>query len=347
MEIFINTEDLEKYIKNYSNENRDFVFGDFVPVIGKSEYICNFFIKGKACKIRFYVKTKKMSVKMISVGNNAEETKLLMDFIASKGHSIDGVQTEQTVFPCDKKTLEDLIKYVSEEFTNEISVQYMQNHRIRFIGYNKDYIDINFYPTTNTAMLQGRPFKTYSIVMTYLSQMPLLSLENVVEINNMFSTTKISSGYIRNIMTTRLGIAYSYLDEALLKSLSGSLASLEVLKDSEDYTCCVTGAFKTLEGYLTKILYNKYGYKIKNRDKFSMFHRKNGSLSLIDSNGNISTNEKNALNSLYSIYSNKRNVFLHSTIDPCQTRIIEGWEEANDIVNEIIDEIEKSYNIFY
>lgn len=346
MEIYINTNDLEEYIRSYANENKDFIFSEFIPVPNKSEYLCNFFMKGKLCKVRFYIKNKKMSVKMVSVGNNAEETKLLMNYVAEKGYSIDGVPPKQTVFPCDENTINELIKYIKEEFEEEITIQYMQNNRTRFIGYNKDYIDITFYPTTNNAMLQGRPFKTYGIIITYLSQTPMLTLENIVEINNMFAKTKVSSVNIRNLMEQRLGDAYKYLDEALLKSLSGSLSSLEVLKNSEDYTCCVTGAFKTLEGYLTKILYNKYGYTIKNRDKFNMFFRQSGNPSLIDNDNNIGNIEKNELNSLYSIYSNKRNVFLHSTVDPSQTRIIEDWNEANDIVNEIIDGIEKSYKVF-
>ena len=133
----------------------------------------------------------------------------------------------------------------------------------------------------------------------------------------------------------------------MIKSLSGSITSLKTIKESEDYTCCVTGAFKTLEGYLTKVLVNKYSYKIDKKNKFSMFYKDKGNLSKIENDKLISNDEKEYLIKLNKIYSNKRNVFLHATIEPSQTRIIENWQEAKEIVDEIIENIEKSYNVFY
>ena len=61
----------------------------------------------------------------------------------------------------------------------------------------------------------------------------------------------------------------------------------------------------------------------------------------------MSQDEKDALNKLYLIYSDKRNVYLHSTVDPSQMRIIEKISEAKDLADEILNEIENSYNIFF
>ena len=99
---------------------------------------------------------------------------------------------------------------------------------------------------------------------------------SIIEINNMFTTTKISTADIRETIKANLSNSYTFLDEALIKSLSGSITSLKTIKESEDYTCCVTGAFKTLEGYLTKVLVNKYSYKIDKKNKFSMFYKDRG-----------------------------------------------------------------------
>lgn len=347
MEVYINPDDIETYIKDYSKKNIDFVFSNYIKVQGKEEYICNFFISGKQCKVKFYVKVKKMSVKMMPIGKNAEESNKLIKYLAQLGYPVDSAQPKQTVFSCNKETIEELIKYVEDEFSSEIQIKYYSNNRIRFIGYNKDYIDITFYPQTNKAMIQGRPFKTFGIIMTLLSQLSSVSLDNIVEINNMFTAVKISTTDIRETIKSNLSNSYTFLDEALIKSLSGSITSLQTIKESEDYTCCVTGAFKTLEGYLTKVLVNKYSYKIDKKNKFSMFYKDKGNLSKIENDKLISNDEKEYLIKLNKIYSNKRNVFLHATIDPSQTRIIENWQEVKEIVDEIIENIEKSYNVFY
>lgn len=347
MEVYINPDDIETYIKDYSKKNIDFVLSNYIKVHGKEEYICNFFISGKQCKIKFYVKVKKMSVKMMPIGKNAEESNKLIKYLAQLGYPVNSVQPKQTVFSCNKETIEELIKCVEDEFSSEIQIKYYSNNRIRFIGYNKDYIDITFYPQTNKTMIQGRPFKTFGIIMTLLSQLSSVSLDNIVEINNMFTVVKILTTDIREIIKSNLSNSYTFLDEALIKSLSGSITSLQTIKESEDYTCCVTGAFKTLEGYLTKVLMNKYSYKIDKKNKFSMFYKDKGNLSKIENDKLISNDEKEYLIKLNKIYSNKRNVFLHATIDPSQTRIIENWQEAKEIVDEIIENIEKSYNVFY
>ena len=62
---------------------------------------------------------------------------------------------------------------------------------------------------------------------------------------------------------------------------------------------------------------------------------------------NLTQDEKDSLNKLYTIYSDKRNVYLHSTVDPSQMRIIEKISEARDLAKEILEEIECSYNVFF
>ena len=62
---------------------------------------------------------------------------------------------------------------------------------------------------------------------------------------------------------------------------------------------------------------------------------------------NIPEPEKDILFELYRIYKNKRNVYLHSSIDPSQTKIIEKLSEAQSISDEILYTIKKSYNVIF
>ena len=116
---------------------------------------------------------------------------------------------------------------------------------------------------------------------------------------------------------------------------------------SEDYTGHITGIFKALEGYLKKVLSKEFNYKIKKKQSFSMFYKDKGNKSEIDLDNNLTQDEKDALNRLYSIYSDKRNVYLHSTVDPSQMRIIEKISEARNLADEILNKIESSYDVFF
>lgn len=132
-----------------------------------------------------------------------------------------------------------------------------------------------------------------------------------------------------------------------IKSISGSLTLLKQRSICEDYTGCITGEFKAVEGYLKKLLSQKYIYKLEKKNTFSMFFREKGNPSIIDLDKQIPNAARNELNKLYSIYANKRNVYLHSTVDPSHTRIIETLKEAQDLSDEILLAIRDSYLIVF
>ncbi len=336
-EIHINKDDIKSIVESYVRENSTFVIKSFVDNDIKKTCCC--FINGKECKIIFYI--KKNSVRIQPVGKNIDECNLLIKFIKSKGFSTN-VAVNQFVFSCAKEIVDNLVKYVTDECHGLLT--YTQNGNLyKFTGYNGDVLTFTFYPQTNKAMIQGRPFHAYSIVVSYLSGLSEFSFDQIVEINNAFVQMNTPSSSIRNEMQSKLGDAYSYLDEALIKSISGSLTLLKQKAICEDYTGCVTGDFKALEGYLKKILSQKYSYRLEKKNTFSMFHRDRRNPSRIDLDVNITKDAKEELNKLYALYSNKRNVYLHSTVDPSQTRIIETLKEAQDLSDEILQTIKYSY----
>ncbi|WP_373000393.1 hypothetical protein [Lutispora sp.] len=340
-EIHINKDDIKSIVESYTRENSTFVIKSFID--NDSQKKCQCFINGKECKIIFYI--KKNSVRILPVGKNIDESNLLIGFIKSKGFSTD-VAVNQFVFPCTKTVIDELVEYVKDE-CNGIVTCSQNGNLYKFIGYNGDVLTFTFYPQTNKAMIQGKPFHAYSIVLSYLSGLPEFSFDQIVDINNAFAEMNTPSDSIRNEMQSKLGKAYLYLDEALLKSISGSLTLLKQKSSSEDYTGCVTGEFKALEGYLKKILSQKYNYRLEKKNTFNMFHRDKGTPSKIDLDVRIHEDEKKELNKLYAMYSNKRNVYLHSTVDPSQTRIIETLKEAQDLSDEILQTINDSYQIIF
>ena len=204
-----------------------------------------------------------------------------------------------------------------------------------------------YYENKNKAMIQAKPLVTFGIIVNILTEITDISVDEIIDINKALANVNMPTDKIRDKMRSVLKNSYSYMDEAVLKSISGSITLLEQNDYSEDYTGHVTGIFKALEGYLKKVLSTRFNYKIKKRQSFSMFYKDSNNSSEIDLDINLTQNEKDSLNKLYTIYSDKRNVYLHSTVDPSQMRIIEKIGEARNLADEILSEIESSYNIFF
>ena len=339
-EVHINANDIRAIVDSFKYENNTFVLKSFIDDAKKKT--CRFFVEGKECYVDFYIKKK--SVNILPVGKNPDECNLLVDYVASKGYD-KNVETKQFVFSCDDTTVQTLVNFIEEECIGIVSC-IKEGNIYRFKGYNGDTVTFTFYPESDKAMIQAKPFMAYGVVMTFLSGMPQYSFDQIVEFNNVFAGKNTPSSAIRVEMQNKLDSAYSYLDEALLKSISGSLALLKQKASCEDYTGCVAGTFKAIEGYLKKILVKKFGYKLQKHNTFSMFY-KNGGQSKIDLNTSITVDEKAQLKKIYSIYSNKRNVYLHSTIDPSQTRIIATLKEAQDLTDEILGTIKVSYQVIF
>jgi hypothetical protein len=279
------------------------------------------------------------------VGKNVTESNKLIDYISSKGYFAK-TPAQQITFKCNQNIVDSLIEYIDQEFSGLIKCT-REGNIFRFAGYNGDLLTFTFYPQNGKAMIQGKPFQVFSIIISFLAELPNYSFDQIVSISNSMTGKHISSVSIREEMRTTLSRAYVYLDEALLKSISGSISLLKQENKCEDYTGCLTGIFKAIEGYLKKLLTDKYGYTIQKNNTFCMFYRGGGRPSSIDCDTNISAPEKSQLVSLNSLYSNKRNVFLHTTVDPSQTRIIENKQEAQEIALEILNAIRESYDVIY
>lgn len=340
-EVIINPNDIEKIIKNYNSTDNKFVFRSYLG--SEKKKICKFYMNSKECRLDIFIKNK--SVNIIPVGTNIDEAKILLEYIMSKGFSKE-VAVKQFSFDCSEEIIQKLKSYIDENWYGII--KYIEEgNMVRFEGYNRDEVIIHFYATKNKAMIQARPYETYSIIITFLTDFITLDLDKFIEFNNNFIGINKPSSAVRDEMKNKLEKSYNYLDEALLKSISGSISLINQECYCEDYTGLLAGVFKGLEGYLKKILKEKYNFRLTKRDTFSMFYRREGNPSIIDLKNDIEENKKQKLNELYSLYSNKRNVYLHATIDPSLTRIITNKKEAESLADQILTTIKDSYNIIF
>ena len=340
-EICINENDIKPLIESYKKVNNSFNLYSFSELKG-NKMVCKFFIDKQECRIDIWI--KKNSVKIMPAKNPDYANKLI-EYINKKTQN-SNVQGTQVVFKFNKSMLDYLLSKIDDEFCGLIT--YTKNDNIiRFKGYNGDVVTFTYYENKVKAMIQAKPLVTFGIIVNILTEITDISIDEIIDINKTLVNVNMPTDKIREKMKNVLKNSYTYLDEAVLKSISGSIILLQQNNYSEDYTGHVTGVFKALEGYLKKVLNKKYNYIIKKKQSFSMFYKDKGNPSKIDSDINLTQDEKDTLNKLYTIYSDKRNVYLHSTVDPSQMRIIEKISEARDLADEILNEIENSYNVFF
>ncbi|MDH8678872.1 type II toxin-antitoxin system RnlA family toxin [Fusibacter bizertensis] len=328
--IHINPNDIEKIIREYSCMDSTFLLKSYLG--NQKKYVCKFNLKGKECALDIFVTEKYVNI--LPKGKNIGECNTLIKHIEQSGYSATVKPKQFTMF-CSKDILDLLEKHIYEDLKGSVSISKSSNV-YTISGYNGDTVMLHYYPTKNNILIQGRPHQAYSVIMSFFASLPEYKIEDIILMGSQGRINEVHSSDVRKQMKDKLGEAYDYLDEALLKSISGSISMINQINQSEDYTGCLTGAFKALEGYLKKILSTGFDYKLKKSNTFSMFHEVNGFCD-IDANSLIGLEQKNALKSLYKMYSNKRNVYLHSTIDPSYTRIIQEKKEAYDLLFEVLD----------
>ncbi len=340
-EICINEKDIKSLIESYKKENNTFNLYSYSELKGNKR-VCKFFINNQECRIDIWI--KKSSVKVIPTKNPNYANKLI-EFITKNTQNAN-ISGTQSVFQFSRSMLDYLLNKIDDEYYGLIT--YTRNENIiRFKGYNGDIVTFTYYENKNKAMIQAKPLVTFGIIVNILTEITDISIDEIIDINKALANVNMPTDKIREKMKNILKNSYTYLDEAILKSISGSMTLLEQNDYSEDYTGHITGIFKALEGYLKKVLSKEFNYKIKKKQSFSMFYKDKGNKSEIDLDNNLTQDEKDALNRLYSIYSDKRNVYLHSTVDPSQMRIIEKISEARNLADEILNKIESSYDVFF
>lgn len=340
--ILINRTDLQVLIENYTKENNSFRILSSYQIKGNTNATTyNFILNGKQCRFDIYYKEKE--TKVIPVGKNIEQTNILIEYI--KEHALNpNIETKQIIFPSNVDFCDKIKEYMLLYYPESVKVETNKNIYI-FIGYNQDRVYIHQYK--DKIMLQGKPLYVFGLIISYIAENTDIDLESFSNLMCTNLDVNVPFKAIRERMEILLSNAYSYIDEAIRKTLSSSIVMLEKHKDGfiEDYSGCLTGVFKTLEGYLKKVLKRKYHHQFNSNATFELFDKQNWCIKP----GYIQCNEseERQLCELYKLFNNKRNVFLHSKINPATTSIISSYMEAESIFNEIVTAIKESYDVFF
>lgn len=340
--ILINRHDLPILIENYTKNNDTFRLLNSYQMKGNpNAYVYDFILNGKQCTINVYYKQKE--TKILPNGKNTEEANILIDYI--KEHALNpSVETKQLVFPSTSTLCEDVKNYFAIMCPELVNCEVNDNCYI-FIGYNQDRVNMHQYK--DKIMIQGKPLFVFGLIIDYIAENTNIELNDFSDLMSNGFNINMPFSIIREKMKNILGESYGYIDEAIRKTLSSSIIMLETHKNDflEDFSGCVTGVFKTLEGYLKKILKNKYHHQFNKTATFEMFDSKAWTLK----SGYIACTkqEERQLCDLYKLYNDKRNTYLHAKVNPSMTSVISSYIDAKSIFDEIIDTIRSSYEVIF
>ncbi len=341
-EILININDVEEIINSYGSIDSTFSVISRAKV-GTTGTRYNFVIKSQSCTIVVY--DGKKSVKVIPEGRNRETALEFIKYIENKGLN-PKVNTKQHAFKCSSDFCDNMKDYFELVYPYNIKCEAINNKYV-FTGYNRDKITIHQF--ADKILVQGKPLYVYSLVISYIAENLNIPLEEFIESLKDFNELNSAVSAIRMTLSKQIGDSYSYLDEVLLRCISSSYCMLKKFENGEhceDYSGCLTGVFKALEGYLKKVLQEKYGFVFRNTS-FEMFKKASGKpINFIDGYEIYSDVENQHFSKLYSLYKNKRNTYLHAKTVVSSTAVIDTFADAKSFYLEIVKEIKDSYEVF-
>lgn len=337
--ILINVNNVKTLIDKFFTDNKEYVKLLYRECGNK--IICKFYAFGKECEVDTYLKSN--GINPTVTGKNKDFAIPLVKYLESYG--IKDTESGKQIVINEISLLEDLIRYITENFNGKISIE--QNDKVYVLkGFLNDKVTITL--NNKNFVIQGKPYYIFHIILNYLAEYSSLDFNGFINLTNTFSEITFQTNIIREQIKNILKNSYNYMEEAQLKSISSSFTFINKSIISEDFSGALTGVFKALEGYMKKLLSRKYGYTFNKTGAFIMFGKdKNTNKSQVDNDPNLSQDEKNCLNELYQCYTDKRNVYLHSTIDPSVMKIIEDYKEAEELRDEILETIERTYNILF
>ncbi|MFD0942929.1 ribonuclease H1 domain-containing protein [Savagea faecisuis] len=312
---------------------------------------CSFTVNDKPCSLNFFSK-KNGTTTMSPSGKNTEYSSLLKDRIIEKSEYKDTGISKQHSLVITKEWAYKLVDFlegiedIKKECISHTNPQYVQ---CKFESVRGDRLNINIYDT-GKVVLQGKPAYLYTEAMSFLSYCPEVSIKDVVEANNTFHDVDIKVEDTHTELHKLMPNAYKNLDNTLFKLLSPSISLKKVSVELEDYSCYAFPALRALEGYLMQIfsiegiaIGHKYGEQcgshfryVQQKDLYVLKGRTVKVLSNPKSRG--------VIEEVYNYINKNRHTLFHSEQILITSRILENKLEADQIVNEVIDMIERTYS---
>jgi hypothetical protein len=330
---------IEELFQKFGRDNPKYIRKQLYAVDGGSHCILDFVLNGSDCSIDIYYKKKEIN--LLPRGKNKETSNILIEFIKEHSYNSEVNPVNISIPNVHETFFEDFDRYLGEYSSLKISVHEKDNKKV-YESENGDKVYFQKY-NNGTMLVQTKPFAVFNFLMDFLSKNELVKTEEIVEWNKkVLGINTTDMNYI-NELKIKLSNAYDFFPRAIQKTLISSYVICKANLILEDYSVSMAGIFRALEAYLKMVL-EKYGYKLKKRDTFGMFHSEYTDGVRIQDNNTIQNEIKNDFENLHRLYNSKRNVYLHVPLNTISTPIIEESSDMMNIVDEILETIKCSYD---
>ncbi len=338
--VFINRDEIKRLIDEAGNKLwQQFEAGELVKT--GNPYRCNMVADGKKAIIDFYYNNDG-STTITPTGANLEIStaiKTILEEGCTYSNNAEGKTYSFRKLPSDwaTKLIEYLTTLVGEAAYEKVDK--LPVHDVyKFTSKIGDSLVINLYEN-GTITLQGKPAYLYGEAISLLSYCDKVSVDDIVDTINTFHDVDVKIEDVRSEMEVLMPRAYKNIDDMVLKLLSPSISLRKVKMPLEDYSCYAFPALRALEGYIKYLFGLKHvtiGYNYG-----GIFDK--GVLTTSVSSKVADVNYQSELERLYSYFVGNRHVIFHTNQILIGTTILEDKQEADEIVNNVLNLIETSY----
>ena len=291
-------------------------------------------------------------------GKEKEISALIADYIVDNcgkladsnpyksGLSIDISQSE---FDALYGLLKDYEDVIVEEERQEINKKFFARLRSQRYG---DSIVITYY-NTGKLVIQGKPLELFYLVVELISEKN--DLHKFVNAETKSAGLNVNGDDVISDMKSSLGRAYDFLGTAHKAILSSAYVFLrtEIIQTGSDLNMDYSGLFfpaaRALEGYIFKLLVHNNVLHEKGENLGYYFKSENDSKPLTLHSQYVSQIDNDTIsyeiNRLYKLYHKVRHQYAHATENDATTAIIPDRKKADKFFEEIVENINKSYEI--
>lgn len=344
--VYIDKEKINEIICKVGNEEWTNFEYEKLSKVGLADR-CVFYVEGKRAVLDFYFKEDgpttikptstnvELSQKLKSL---IEQQCVYKDTGVSKTHSL-LINREWAI------KLVDFMKTLNNVKCKTPTHQQPGCESYQFISSIGDKITFNIYDT-GKLVIQGKPAYLYSETISFLSYCPEITIEDILEANNKFQNVDVKVDGIREELKSLMPSAYGEIDDMIIKILTPSLSLKKIKIELEDYSCYVFPALRALEGYLKFLFLSKNIIVDRTFVNFYDYNSSNGE-HYLNSEWSTEVNDvktQTAMNKVYNYFRKNRHVLFHTEQMLFNTVTLENRQEADLIINEVINLIDSTYN---
>jgi len=311
---------------------------------GKYEFRQN--INGKEILLNIWRTNKGLTTILHDQGVHKDEQKAAAEFII-KGSKMDDRDNLCIAFrDFEEENLDLLEQYLAEsEYGRKTEERQGPNGLkiVRYVGCFDDEVTINYFPTTKTMMLQGRPISLWAQITAFLSD--YLSLEEIIEAQSKFVEVPLVQSELEYEVTARMPYAMSALDGTTRKMLSTAAGFMKLDVEFQDYSSFAFPALRGLEAHLKAVFVSK-GRTISDAEGFGCFFANSNGRHTLNSIGRslmACSTTCTLVENAYNYYKKHRHSLFHAAGVPVASRIIEKREDAIAIIDAVFYTIENHY----